>query len=136
MLLADDHDEFLAVAARLLEEVFEVVMTVGDARAAVEAAERLDPDLLVLDISMPGGGGFEAACRVRDKQLRGKVVFLTVHQDTDYLRAAWAAGARGYVVKNRLASDLCLALREVHAGRSFVSPSLLENLEGLDASDS
>ena len=128
VLLADDHEPFLAVERRLLEPEFEVVEPVRDGRAAVEAAARLTPDLLVLDLSMPVMDGIEAARSLRASGSRVRIVFLTVHGDPDYVRAAFAAGALGYVVKCRLASDLLPALRDALAGRQFVSPSI--GLEG------
>jgi DNA-binding NarL/FixJ family response regulator len=124
LLLADDHKNFLAVATRLLETAFEVVTTVGDGQSVIDEAARLAPDVLVLDISMPGLSGIEAARRLKAAGSRAKIVFLTTHQDPDCVRDALAAGALGYVVKSRLASDLLPALREALAGRSFVSPSI------------
>jgi DNA-binding NarL/FixJ family response regulator len=124
VLLADDHEEFLAVARRLLEPEFAVVATVRDGLAAVEATARLTPDVLVLDLSMPLMDGIEAARSLRASGSRVKIVFLTIHGDPDYARVALAIGASGYVVKCRLASDLLPALREALAGRAFVSPSL------------
>src|SRR5262245_4391185 len=124
VLLADDHTDVLAAVARILESEYDVVAAVGDGQAALDAAARLEPDVLVLDISMPVLGGIEAARRLRPAGSGAKVVFLTVHQDADSVRAALAAGAQGYVVKCRLVSDLPLALREALAGRSFVSPSI------------
>jgi DNA-binding NarL/FixJ family response regulator len=124
VLLADDHPDFLAAAARLLEPEFAVVQTVGDGQALLAEAARLEPDVLVLDITMPVLNGIEAARQLKGTGSRAKIVFLTVHQDPDYVQGALAAGALGYVVKCRLASDLPLALREAVAGRSFVSPSI------------
>jgi DNA-binding NarL/FixJ family response regulator len=124
ILLADDHPDFLAVAARLLESEFEVIQTVGDGLALIDEAARLEPDAVVLDISMPGLNGIEAVRHLKAAGSRAKVVFLTVHADEDYVRAALAAGSQGYVVKSRIASDLLLALREALAGREFVSPSI------------
>jgi DNA-binding NarL/FixJ family response regulator len=123
-LLADDHADFLAVAALLLEGEFEVVKTVGDGESVVRETSRLRPEVVVLDISMPGLNGIEAARRLKAAGGAAVVVFLTVHSDPDYVRAAQEAGALGYVVKSRLASDLLPALREALAGRSFVSPSI------------
>ena len=85
---------------------------------------RLAPDILVLDISMPIVDGIETIRSLRATGSRSKFVFLTVHGDEDYVRAGLAAGAVGYVVKSRLASDLLPALREALAGRRFISPSL------------
>jgi DNA-binding NarL/FixJ family response regulator len=122
VLLADDHPDFLAATARLLATEFEVVEAVSDGQAVVDDAPRLDPDLLVVDIGMPVLNGLEAARRLKATGSRAKIVFLTVHDDADYVRAAQSAGGLGYVVKSRLASDLPVALREALAGRSFVSP--------------
>jgi DNA-binding NarL/FixJ family response regulator len=132
VLLADDHEEFLAIERRLLEPEFEVVETVRDGRAAVEAAAGLEPDLLVLDLSMPIMDGIAAARSLRAAGSRTKVVFLSVQHDPDFARAALAVGAVGYVVKCRLASDLLLALRDALAGRSFVSPSVRLERTGPD----
>jgi len=122
--LADDHEEFLAVEVQLLEPEFEVVATVSGGREALGEATRLGPDILILDISMSGMDGIAAARHLRAAGSRAKIVFLTVHGDPDFARAGLAAGATGYVVKSRLAVDLLSALREVLAGRSFVSPSI------------
>jgi DNA-binding NarL/FixJ family response regulator len=122
--LADDHEDFLALETRLLEPEFEVIQTVGDGRALLREAAQLKPDILILDISMPVLSGIEAAGHLQAAGSRAKIVFLTVHDDPDYVRAAFDVGALGYVLKSRLASDLLLALRDASAGRSFVSPSI------------
>jgi DNA-binding NarL/FixJ family response regulator len=124
VLLADDHEDFLAVATRLLEPEFDVVSAVGNGQALIEEAARLEPDVLVLDISMPVLNGIEAARHLKAAGCGARIVFLTVHGDFDYVRAALGAGAHGYVIKSRLASDLLPALREALAGRSFLSPSV------------
>ncbi len=110
---------------RLLEPEFEVVGTVGDGLAVLEAETRMKPDVCVLDISMPKMNGIEAAARLRKRGSAVKVVFLTVHEDPDFVRAALATDALGYVVKSRMASDLRSAIREALAERLFVSPSCL-----------
>jgi DNA-binding NarL/FixJ family response regulator len=124
VILADDHADFLAAAAEHLEPEFEVIKTVSDGQSAVEAATRLQPDLLVLDIGLPALNGIEAARQLRADGSHAKIVFLTVHDDGDYVRAAQAASGLGYVTKPRLASDLKCALRDALAGRSFVSPGI------------
>jgi DNA-binding NarL/FixJ family response regulator len=126
VLLADDHEEFLAVEVQLLqlEPEFEVVRTARDGQEALEQAARLSPDVLILDMSMSKMDGIETARRLRAAGSRLKIVFLSAHGDPDYVRAGLAAGATGYVVKSRLASDLVPAVREALAGRSFVSPSI------------
>ena len=124
VLLADDHEEFLDTVERMLASEFEVIGRVQDGRALIEAADRLKPEVLVVDISMPIVNGISAAQRLLDSNPQAQVVFLTVHEEPDYVRAALATGARGYVVKSRMASELSLAIKEVHAGRSYLSPSI------------
>ena len=119
LLLADDQPQFLTAVARFLGPQYDVVGTVQDGQAAVAAARAFDPDLLLIDISMPVLNGIEAVRRIRSAGLRAKVVFLTMHDDVDYVQAAVAAGADGYVVKSRLALDLRMALAAVLAGRQF-----------------
>jgi DNA-binding NarL/FixJ family response regulator len=124
IFLADDHADFLAVVARLIEDEFDVIRTFQDGQAIVDAKDALDSDLLVMDISMPRLNGIEAARQLRAAGCRAKVVFLTVHKDQDYVRSAFATGAMGYVVKDRLAMDLVPALREALADHRFVSDSI------------
>src|SRR4030095_7484924 len=110
--------------ARHLEGHFHVVEAVGDGQALLDQAARLDPDIVVLDISMPVLNGIEAARRLRAAGSPARIILLTMHADPDFVRAALATGARGYVVKSRLVSDLLLSIREALAGRRFVSPLL------------
>jgi DNA-binding NarL/FixJ family response regulator len=124
ILLADDHPALLAETAVLLGRVHEVVGAVANGLELLEAAERLDPDLIVLDISMPGLDGFEAARRLKQAGCRSKLVFLTVWEDADYAREAMALGASAYIVKSRLASDLPTAISEALADHPFISPSI------------
>jgi DNA-binding NarL/FixJ family response regulator len=124
ILLADDNEAFLAELCRELENEFEIVGTVMNGRDAVESARRLDPDVVVLDISMPVLNGIQASLRIRESHPRTKVLFLTIHENDEYIEAAFSAGAYGYVTKRRLASDLVDAIHEVSQGHSFLSPSL------------
>ena len=124
VLLADDHANFLTVVANALDAEFDIVKSVGDGQSVVDEASKLDPDLIILDITMPALNGIDAARQLRETGFKGKIVFLTVHHDHDYVQAARAAGAQGYVVKNRLASDLIPAIRDVMNGAAFVSPAL------------
>jgi DNA-binding NarL/FixJ family response regulator len=120
VLLADDQPDFLSVVTRLLGPQYDVVGTVQDGQAAMDAARAFDPDLLLIDISMPVLNGIEAVRRIRSMALlRAKIVFLTMHDDVDYVQAAVAAGADGYVVKSRLVLDLGMALAAVLAGGQF-----------------
>jgi DNA-binding NarL/FixJ family response regulator len=127
ILIADDHAEFLAMVVQLIESETDlsVVKTFNNGQAIVDEANTVDHDLLILDISMPGLSGIDAALKLKASDRQAKIVFLTVHKDQDYLRAALATGALGYIVKDRLATDLVPGLREVIAGRKFVSPHLL-----------
>ena len=127
VLLADDHKAMLEHVTQLLEPEFEVVGAVRDGRAALEAVAGLHPDLLVLDVSMPVLSGLDAARELQRMGSQIKIVFLTVHEEPEFLRESFANGASAYVVKPRLATDLAVALREVLAGRSFVSPPLSQD---------
>ncbi len=122
VLLADDHEAMLDRVARLLATECNVVGTATDGQQALEAAQDLEPDVLVLDISMPVMNGIETAHRLKEAGAKTRIVFLTVHDDPDFAREALEAGALGYVIKTRIASDLMIAINEVYAGRSFVSP--------------
>jgi DNA-binding NarL/FixJ family response regulator len=122
VLLADDHQEFLAVAVRFLEPHVDVVRTVGNGTAVLEEAPQLEPDVILLDISMPVLNGIETARKLKAIGLPAKIVFLTMQADPAYVDVALEAGALGYVLKSELASDLLPCLREALVGRSFVSP--------------
>jgi len=124
VLLADDHGDVLDTVARLLVPEFDVVGTVTSGKDLLSAAERLKPDVVIVDISMPILNGIEAVRRLMESGSQAQVVFLTVHESSDYVRAALATGALGYVVKPRLGVDLSVAIKEVHAGRSYLSPSI------------
>ena len=121
VLLVDDNDAMLARAAAVLTPGCDVVGKVKDGAAALDAARDLRPDVIVLDICMPGMTGFEVAARLRENGSTAAVVFLTILQDEEFVLAAKAAGGIGYVVKRRLVSDLSLAVREARARRPFVS---------------
>ena len=122
ILVADDHSIVLETVVPMLESIFHVIGTVSDGKAAVEAEGRLHPDVVVMDISMPVMSGIDAARQMRKKGSKAKIVFLTVHEDSDILAASKLAGGLGYVVKTRLGIDLVHAIEEALAGHSFVSP--------------
>jgi DNA-binding NarL/FixJ family response regulator len=124
VLLADDHAAMLAQTINRLTGTFEVVGSVGNGLDLIKAVAQLDPDVVVLDITMPGMDGIEAALKLQRAGCRAKLVFLTVHDDPDYMRAALQAGGVAYVAKSRLASDLVTAIHEAVAGRCFVSPNI------------
>jgi DNA-binding NarL/FixJ family response regulator len=124
VLLADDHPAMLALTADALADHCLVVGSVGDGRTLLAEAERLHPDVIVLDITMPRLDGIEAARQLLHFDQPARLVFLTVHEDADYARAALDVGGIGYVVKSRLASDLLTAIRAALANRSFISPTI------------
>jgi DNA-binding NarL/FixJ family response regulator len=131
ILLADDHKEIRDKVKRYLEAEFNVIDAVEDGRALLEAAARLDPDVCLLDISMPELDGIETANQLKENGSKAKVIFLTVHEDSDFLQAALKSGASGYVIKRRMASDLHRAVKEALAGRIFISSSVASNA-GMD----
>lgn len=124
VLIADNHSAVIECVVPILEQLFKVIGTASDGKAAVEAEDKLHPDVVVLDISMPVMSGIEAAKHIRKRGSKARIVFLTVHQDTDILAAAKAAGGLAYVVKARLGTDLIPAIKEALRGRDFVSPFL------------
>jgi DNA-binding NarL/FixJ family response regulator len=121
VLLADDHPDVLEKVKQLLDSKYEIVGTVSDGQSLVTACAQLKPDVLVIDITMPVLNGIEAALRLKDDGCESKIIFLTVHEDPDYVRACLAAGAFGYVFKARMSSDLPHAIQETVAGRIFIS---------------
>ncbi|HKA19012.1 MAG TPA: response regulator transcription factor [Blastocatellia bacterium] len=123
LLVAEDHEAMREKVVGTLKAEY-MVDAVGDGEEMLDAESRISPDVVVLDISMPVLNGIEAATRLRQRASKAKIVFLTVHDEPEYVEAALAIGAHGYVIKSRLASDLCLAIREVMAGRRFVSPTI------------
>jgi DNA-binding NarL/FixJ family response regulator len=128
VLLADDHADILAQTDSVLSGQFEIVGCVSNGVDVIKATSELDPDVVVLDITMPGLDGIEAARLIRRSGSRAKLVFLTVHEDPDYVLAAFLSGGAAYVSKARLASDLVIAIHEVLAQRCFVSPTIVWNL--------
>ena len=124
VLLVDDNGELLTDLRDELSEEFEIAGTAENGEEAVREVLRLDPDVLVLDLNMPVMNGLQVASLLREKHPRTKILFLTIHEEPEYISAAFSAGARGYVTKRHMASDLALAVREVFDGRNFLSPFL------------
>jgi DNA-binding NarL/FixJ family response regulator len=121
VVLADDVAQVLSAVSALLKEKFEIVAMVTDGQAAFDATLALAPDIVVLDISMPGMSGIEVARELKKRGNKAKIVFLTVHQDSDILTACFAAGGLGYVVKVLMQTDLIPAMYEALADCPFVS---------------
>ena len=114
-------DDLTPVVTAQLRESFDVVGMVSDGQAALESTLKLSPDLIVLAISMPGMSGIEVAQELKRRGNNAKIVFLTVHEDSDILARALAAGGLGYVAKVLMDADLIPAINEAFAGRVFVS---------------
>jgi DNA-binding NarL/FixJ family response regulator len=128
VLLADDHRMMAEGLKALLPEEFELVGVVEDGRAMIEAAEKLRPEVIVADISMPTLNGFEALARLRKSHPNVKVVFLTMHQNAAYARRALEAGASGFVVKHAAPEELVLAIHAALNGKTFITPSLTKEV--------
>ncbi len=124
VLLADDHRSWLDRVTSLLKSDFDLVGVANDGQTLVGEAKRLQPDLIVLDITMPILNGIEAAHDIHESGPDIKLVFLTVHEEPEYVRACFAEGGLAYVKKSRLGTDLIPAIQEVLLGRTFISPSV------------
>jgi len=124
VLLADDHSLMLAGLRRLVEETCDVVGTVEDGRALVEAAQRLEPDLILLDISMPLLNGIDAARQIRKLRTSAKLIFLTMHTSPSYVTEAFHVGASGYLLKRSAPMELPLAIEAVLKGQQYLTPSI------------
>ena len=128
VLLADDHRIFLEGLKGLLEPEFDLVGTVEDGRALVKEAERLRPDVIVADISMPLLNGIEAVRQIKKSDHRVKVVFLTMHPDVNFAVLAFEVGASGYVIKHSASRELIAAINNVMIGRTYVTPEIAGEL--------
>ncbi|MFT3916402.1 MAG: response regulator transcription factor [Anaeromyxobacteraceae bacterium] len=126
VLLADDHAVLREGVRALLERQpdLEVVGEASDGREAVDAAARLDPDVVVMDVAMPGLGGLEAALELRRRGARARVLVLSQHDDPEYVRRLVRAGAAGYVLKRSAGTELSAAIRAVHRGGLVLDPSV------------
>jgi two-component system, NarL family, response regulator NreC len=133
LLLADDHQIVRqGLRAVLAQEAdFEIVGEAADGPSALRLVERLKPDVLVLDLMLPGLGGLEVARRVAQRRPATRIVILTMHADVAYVAEAFRAGAIGYVLKEEGATELTRAIHEGSAGRRYMSPSIPQ--EGLQA---
>jgi DNA-binding NarL/FixJ family response regulator len=124
IVLADDHREVMAKIRGILGDDFEVVEEVMNGVQAVSAVLALNPDIFVTDISMPLLNGLQAARSIQKTNSHVKIIFLTIHEDRDFIAAAFSAGATGYVTKRRLSTDLVFAIQEALKGHTFVSNSI------------
>jgi DNA-binding NarL/FixJ family response regulator len=128
VLLADDHCVVAEGLRGLLQPHFDVAGIVSDGRELLRAAKALDPDVVVLDISMPSLNGIEAARQLRAAKSRAKVVILTMHREVAYAARALEAGASGFVLKHSAASELVTAIQEALKGGTYITPQVAGDL--------
>jgi len=124
VLLADDHAIVIEGLRRVLEPDFEIVGEAADGHALVAAAERLRPDIIVADISMPLLNGIEATRQIRKFSRKVRIIFLTMHPDVTYASEALSAGGSGYVLKSSAGAEILEAILEALSGRIYVTPSI------------
>ena len=135
VLLADDHLVFMDGIIRILTERFDVVGTVMDGSALLEAASRLRPDVIVADISMPTQSGLEGLRQLKAKHVESRVIFLTMHADARLAAEAFRLGARGFVVKQSSGEELVKAIDEVLQGHKYLSAVLTDEVLALMSSN-
>ena len=127
LLIADDHVMFAQGLESLLHDEFELLGTAGNGEELVEATLRLEPDVILVDISMPVLNGFDAVRRIKASGSETRIIFLTMHDDATLLSEAFRCGASGYILKQAAGEELVNAIREVAHGNNYVSP-LVTNL--------
>ncbi len=124
ILIADDHVLIAELCQKLLEKEFSVVGIVGDGHALIEAAERLRPDVVVIDVAMPILNGLEAGRRVKKLLPSVKIVYLSMTSDTEVIAEAFRRGANGYLLKTCAAAEIVLAIRYALSGQRYMSSGL------------
>ncbi|HVN81806.1 MAG TPA: response regulator transcription factor [Terriglobia bacterium] len=124
VILADDDPTVLEAVSRMLLPDFEIVATVRDGASLVAETRRLNPDVMIVDLFMPGLSGFEAIRELKKQHFEGRAIFLTLYDDSSFVEEARALGAMGYVLKSSADRDLLPAIREALQGHFFQSPSL------------
>lgn len=124
VILADDHTLLVEAFRKLLEPHFDVVGSVSDGRALIETAAQLNPDVIVVDISMPLLSGLEAASRLKEQMPGVKLVFLTMNEDPDLAVEALRSGASGYLLKSSAATELVTAIQMAVKGKTYVTPKV------------
>jgi len=124
ILLVDDSTEILDHVSNMLRSDYEVIGKISDGNAVCSEVASLNPDVVILDISMGNRSGLEIAQRLREQGYAREIIFLSVHEDPDFVTAAIGAGGRAYVTKPRMNEDLGLAVQSVLSHRVFVSAPL------------
>ena len=132
ILLVDDHTLFREGVRALLEKSadidIEVVGEAGDGHEAIDLTHALAPDVVVMDLNMPGMGGIDATRRISEQHPEIRILVLTMHESADYFFETLRAGASGYVLKDAAGMDLLVAIKAVHQGGVFIYPSIARGL--------
>lgn len=128
ILIADDHELMVDGLRKLLEPDYDVLGAVSDGRQILPEVLRLDPQLVLVDISMPSLNGIDAARQLHEAGCRCKILILTMHPDATLAREALDAGASGYILKSSPATELLSAVKEVFLGRTYLSPAVTRDL--------
>ena len=128
LLLADDNPALLATVVALLDSGYRVVASLSNGASVLNQIDLLDPDILLLDICLGDQNGFDVARRLRDRPSRAKIIFLSIHEDVEFVTAGFDIGASGYIFKSRVVEDLRKAIEVVYAGGRFVSPTSRRSL--------
>jgi DNA-binding NarL/FixJ family response regulator len=128
VLVVDDHEIVRRSICTILSQdsTLEVICESADGESAVQKAQELQPDVILLDINLPGISGFEAASLIRQVAPQSEIIFLSQYDSLSVVTEAMKIGGRGYVTKNRAASDLLKAIREVRGGTQFVSKDIAD----------
>ena len=124
ILVADDHESVLKRVISVVQPHFHIIGTANNGQKLVEEALRLKPDVIISDIMMPGLNGLEAARHLRESGSTAKLIFISVYEREEFVRACLAEGGLGFVTKSRLGTDLVQAINEVMNGRRFISPTV------------
>jgi DNA-binding NarL/FixJ family response regulator len=135
VLLADDHEILVDGLKSVLEPHYEVVGTALDGRALLEAAAKLQPDIIVLDIGMPELNGLDAGRQIKQTMPRVKLIFLTVNKDPYIVGEAFRAGASAFLLKQSAALELTDAIEQVLKGRTYATPRIAEGLTNISLRD-
>ena len=128
ILLADDHALVFEGLAKLMDDQYELVGKVQDGRTLVQVAQEVEPDVLVVDISLPQLNGLDAARQIVKTVPRAKIIFLTMHADPAYAREAFQIGASGFLLKRSAAAELSQAIEAVLKGQTYITPAIAKDL--------
>ncbi len=123
-LIADDHQIVAEGLRSLLEPTYELVAIVENGHELIAAAKKFEPEVIVVDISMPLLNGIDAVTKIRSAGIQSKIIFLTMHTEANYARRALSTGASAYVLKHSATGELLFAIQRVLAGQTFVTPTI------------